>query len=101
MGRLLRALDGGRGVVWAVADPDQSIYRFRGASPANLDRFGDDYPDFRIVRLGRNYRSAPDIVDACQGLRRALVSADGKDGAPPPLEPTRPASGRPVRLARG
>lgn len=95
MGRLLRALDGGRGVVWAVADPDQSIYRFRGASPANLERFADDYPDFRTIRLTKNYRSGPDIVGACHGLRSPLTS-EGGGVEPPLLEATRPASERPA-----
>lgn len=96
MGRLLRALDGGRGVVWAVADPDQSIYRFRGASPANLERFGDDYPDFRTIRLTKNYRSGPDIVGACHGLRSPLASESESGKEPPLLEATRPASETPA-----
>jgi DNA helicase-2/ATP-dependent DNA helicase PcrA len=95
-GRLLRALDGGRGVVWAVADPDQSIYGFRGASPANLSRFEDDYPGFRTVPLMKNYRSVPDIVGACQGLRSPLTSeGEGSEG-PPLLEATRPGSETPA-----
>ena len=96
MGRLLRALDGGRGVVWAVADPDQSIYRFRGASPANLERFGDDYPEFHTIHLTKNYRSEPDIVGACHGLRNPLAS-EGEGGKEPPLlEATRPGSETPA-----
>ena len=89
-GRLLRALDGGRGVVWAVADPDQSIYQFRGASPANLSRFGEDYPGFRTVPLTKNYRSVPDIVGACHGLRGPLASEGEASEGPPLLEATRP-----------
>ena len=96
MGRLLRALDGGRGVVWAVADPDQSIYRFRGASPANLECLEDDYPGLRTISLATNYRSVPDIVGACHGLRRSPVSAGGENGTPPPLEPSRSASEEPA-----
>ena len=96
MGRLLRTLDGGRGVVWVVADPDQSIYRFRGASPANLERFADDYPDFRTIRLTKNYRSGPDIVGACHGLRSPLASESEEGKEPPLLEATRPASETPA-----
>jgi DNA helicase II / ATP-dependent DNA helicase PcrA len=94
-GRLLRALDGGRGMVWAVADPDQSIYGFRGASAANLERFEDDYPGYRPVFLTKNYRSVPDVVDACAGLRGVAVSEAG-EGTPPPLESTRPTSETPA-----
>jgi DNA helicase-2/ATP-dependent DNA helicase PcrA len=96
MGRLLRALDGGRGVVWAVADPDQSIYRFRGASPANLERFGADYPGFRTIRLSKNYRSGPDIVGSCHGLRSPLASEGEGSKEPPLLRATRPASEMPA-----
>lgn len=94
-GRLLKAIDGGRGIIWAVADPDQSIYRFRGASAANLDRFGDDYPGFGLIRLDRNYRSGPDIVGSCHGLRGALAAA-GEADVPTPLEAVRPASEKPA-----
>lgn len=94
-GRLLKALDGARGVIWAVADPDQSIYRFRGASAANLDRFGDDYSGFNLVRLDRNYRSGPDIVGSCHGLRGVLAAA-GEENEPPPLEATREAPEAPA-----
>lgn len=93
-GRLLRALDGGRGVVWAVADPDQSIYGFRGASAANLERFEDDYPGHRPVYLTKNYRSGPDIVGASHGLRGRGGSGDGD--AAPPLEATRRPPRRPA-----
>ena len=119
-GRLLRALDRGRGVVWAVADPDQSIYRFRGASPANLERFGEDYPGYHTVHLTRNYRSNPDIVGCSQGVRplgalpslhaaiaedealpdesthEASGPADNTDGRPPPLESARAAGDEPA-----
>lgn len=94
-GRLLKAIDGGRGIVWAVADPDQSIYRFRGASAANLERFGNDYPGFRLIRLDRNYRSGPDIVGSCHGLRGVLAAA-GEVDAPAPLEAVRPALEKPA-----
>jgi superfamily I DNA/RNA helicase len=94
-GRLLRAIDDGRGIVWAVADPDQSIYRFRGASAANLDRFGEDYPNFQLIRLDSNYRSGPDIVGACHGLRGVLAAA-GEVDDPAPLKAVRPASEEPA-----
>ena len=116
-GRMLRALDRGRGVVWAVADPDQSIYRFRGASPANLERFGEDYPGYRTIHLTQNYRSNPDIVGCSQGVRQgvalpslhAVLAEDealpgeeagtavgSSDGQPPPLESARGAGEEPA-----
>lgn len=45
-----------------VGDDDQCIYEWRGARPDNLRRFLEDY-QADIVRLDRNYRSTPSIVD--------------------------------------
>jgi superfamily I DNA/RNA helicase/Zn-dependent peptidase ImmA (M78 family)/CRISPR/Cas system-associated exonuclease Cas4 (RecB family) len=60
--QLLRRLAGdGRGL-WAVGDLRQAIYRFRGASPANVVDFNLDFPGGRRLQLRHNYRSRPDIV---------------------------------------
>ena len=47
-----------------VGDDDQSIYGFRGASPASLKQFLKDYPTADQVLLDINYRCAPEIVEA-------------------------------------
>ena len=63
--RLLIALRGPGRNLWAVGDPKQSIYRFRGASSFNLGRFGrEDFPEGLRGRLERNYRSVPEVVTA-------------------------------------
>lgn len=67
-GELLRLLDGGRGRVWAVGDAWQSIYRFRGASAANLDQFAERFAGASVVHLTRNYRSLQPILDAAQAV---------------------------------
>jgi ATP-dependent DNA helicase UvrD/PcrA len=67
-GELLRLLDGGRGRVWAVGDAWQSIYRFRGASAANLDEFAQRFPAAGTLHLTRNYRSLQPILDASQAM---------------------------------
>jgi DNA helicase-2/ATP-dependent DNA helicase PcrA len=67
-GQLLQKLDAGRGIVWAVGDPKQSIYGFRGASPVNIARFAEDYPGATVVPLSINYRSLQDIVRAGQAV---------------------------------
>ncbi len=82
-GRLVRALDGGRGIVWAVGDPRQSIYRFRGASPVNLRDFTTDYPGADITHLEWNYRSVEDIVAAGQAVRMPGSVGDGLSHGPP------------------
>ncbi|HYM51342.1 MAG TPA: ATP-dependent DNA helicase [Candidatus Limnocylindrales bacterium] len=51
-----------------VGDDDQSIYKFRGASVANLRRFQTVFPDARVVRLEENYRSRGAILRAAQRL---------------------------------
>lgn len=61
---LLQILSTGNESLWAVGDPRQSIYRFRGASAANMDRFSEDYPAGHKIRLTTNYRSDAPIVAA-------------------------------------
>ncbi|SDO22833.1 Superfamily I DNA or RNA helicase [Methylobacterium phyllostachyos] len=48
--------------VWAVADPRQSIYRFRGAAPANASGFAARYRDGQSRSLTTNYRSGEAVV---------------------------------------
>lgn len=58
-----------------VADDDQSIYKFRGASLANLDRFARDHPGHTRITLGHNYRSTRAIVTACRAIIAAAAVA--------------------------
>ncbi len=46
-----------------VGDDDQSIYKFRGASLANILRFEEDFSQAKRVVLTQNYRSAQPILD--------------------------------------
>ncbi len=50
--------------VFAVGDPDQAIYRFRGASSAAFDEFRRRFPRARAVVLNQNQRSTSKILDA-------------------------------------
>jgi len=49
--------------ITVVGDDDQAIYKFRGASLANILQFRDDYPDAKTVALTQNYRSQKEILD--------------------------------------
>jgi len=53
---------------FVVGDDDQSIYRFRGASRASLERFVARFPAARTIALGRNHRSSARIVAAAAAL---------------------------------
>ncbi|HZC07562.1 MAG TPA: ATP-dependent helicase [Ktedonobacterales bacterium] len=75
-GALLRELDGGRGALWAVGDADQAIYRFRGASPANLLRFTREFEGARVIPLGRNYRSRPQILQAASAFAGDFLAGE-------------------------
>jgi len=66
--RLVEMLAGENGNIAVVGDDDQSIYKFRGASVANLRRFRQVYPGLRIVRLETNYRSTRPIIAAANRL---------------------------------
>ena len=60
--RLVRAWTKGCKSLFAIGDPDQSIYGFRGADAACFDRLAEDIPGLRVVRLTQNYRSTPEVL---------------------------------------
>ena len=74
--------------VFAIGDPDQSIYRFRGAEVGFFLRFTEDYGGARTFVLGRNYRSSRPIVDgAVAAIAGASLVEDRQLVAVRSLEP--------------
>ncbi len=60
---LIKLLCGKDRNITVVGDDDQAIYKFRGASLANILQFRDDFPDAKTVALTQNYRSHKEILD--------------------------------------
>ncbi len=76
---LVRLLAGERRNLFAVGDPDQSIYAFRGADYRNVRRFREDYPDAQVILLEENYRSHQAILDAATGVINQNTDRTRKD----------------------
>lgn len=62
--RMLRVLAGPYGNICVIGDPNQAIYGFRGADTSCFERFAQDFPLARSVRLRRNYRCTGTIASA-------------------------------------
>jgi DNA helicase-2/ATP-dependent DNA helicase PcrA len=54
--------------ICATGDPDQSIYRWRGADIRNILAFENDWPDAAVVKLEENFRSTANILEAADNL---------------------------------
>ncbi|MBI2204333.1 MAG: UvrD-helicase domain-containing protein [Candidatus Rokubacteria bacterium] len=60
--QIIRMLTSEHRNVTVVGDPDQSVYKWRGADIRNILDWEADYPDTKVVKLEQNYRSTQRIL---------------------------------------
>lgn len=78
--RLLRAWLGNSSDVCVVGDAAQTIYTFAGADANYLLKFREHFPRAQVIKLERNYRSTPQVVDAANAvLGQARASQPGAE----------------------
>ncbi len=75
---LTSLLAGGYENICVVGDDDQSIYRFRGATIANILNFEKQYRGARVIRLEQNYRSTQAILNAANAVIAHNIGRKGK-----------------------
>src|SRR4030095_613888 len=76
--------------ICVVGDPDQSVYKWRGADIRNILDFEQDYPGTRVVKLEQNYRStqrilslASAVIDHNRQRKDKTLWTETAEGAPP------------------
>ena len=81
--RVLTTLAGDRANVFAVGDPDQAIYRFRGASSAAFEIFRHHFPSAKLIVLDKNRRSTTPILQCAFSVidKNPPVFAANRDAA--------------------
>ena len=65
---LVKLISGKHHNVFAVGDPDQSVYLWRGADYRNVLRLREDFVDLQTIALDQNYRSTQTILDAAMAV---------------------------------
>lgn len=77
--------------IMAVGDDFQCIYTWRGAQIENILQFPQRWPGCRIIKLERNYRSVPEVLELANSVMEDAASSFDKR-----LKPIRTSSGNKV-----
>jgi DNA helicase-2/ATP-dependent DNA helicase PcrA len=76
--RLIQALVESHRNIVVVGDDDQAIYGWRGACVSHILDFPHLYKGCRVVRLERNYRSTPAILEVANSVIQQNTTRHGK-----------------------
>ncbi len=77
--KLLQKLTSTHNNLCVVGDDDQSIYGWRGANIKNILNFKDEFPNTKVIKLTKNYRSTDKILKAANELIEHNRNRLGKD----------------------
>lgn len=62
--------------LFAVGDPRQAIYGWRGSDLSFIVNFSDEFEDVEVLSLNKNYRSVPQIVELFNSSIRSIGLED-------------------------
>ena len=75
---IIKLLSSKHGNLFTVGDDDQSIYGWRGAEIKNILAFDKDFPDAKVFKLERNYRSTKSILNLANSIIKRNIARRGK-----------------------
>ena len=66
--KLVKLLTSVHGNLFVVGDEDQCIYSWRGANFKNIFNLKEDFPNVKVFKLERNYRSSKNILNLANNV---------------------------------
>ncbi len=104
---IIKLLAKKHGNIFAVGDDDQSIYGWRGAEIENILKFDSDFPNAKIYKLERNYRSTKNILSLANSIiknnsrrRGKTLWTEAEDGEKPQYYQAEEEAGEALFAAR-